>query len=110
MAADFLQFQHGVEAKAVARLPYMGCSRSFGIRSGEVTVILCSDANGLAAGFGASMDTAEIARYPESLEDARLARGFDQPGPASGISPILTAISHLARRQHYPSFDSGGVR
>jgi sugar diacid utilization regulator len=64
--------------------------------SGELTVILSSNTNtsrgflkvlrkhvsgrpggnGLAAGFGVSLDTTEIARLPDSLEEARLALDF----------------------------------
>jgi hypothetical protein len=74
------------------------------IRNGEVAVIVCSDAdpargflkvlrqhgfgrrasNGLAAGVGVSLDTLEIGRLPESLEEARLALEF-----ASGTQPLL---------------------
>jgi hypothetical protein len=73
------------------------------IRDREVTVIVCSDANtargflkvlrhhgfgraanGLAVGVGASLDTIEIARLPESLEEARLALEF-----ASGTQPLM---------------------
>ena len=66
------------------------------IRNGEVTVIVCSDAdtasaflkvlrkrdfgrraaNSLAAGVGVSLDTTEVAHLPESLEEARLALEF----------------------------------
>jgi len=73
------------------------------IRNGEVTVIVASDAdtsrgllkvlrqhgfgrtaNGLAAGAGVSPDTMEIARLPESLEEARLALEF-----ASATHPLM---------------------
>jgi hypothetical protein len=74
------------------------------IREGEVTVIVSSDgdtsrgflkvlrqhgfgrraAAGLAAGVGVSLDTDEIARLPESLEEARLALEF-----ASGNRPLM---------------------
>ena len=66
------------------------------IRNGEVTAIVSSDAetssgllkvlrqqglgrraaNGLAAGVGLSLDAMEVARLPESLEEARLALEF----------------------------------
>jgi hypothetical protein len=66
------------------------------IRNGEVIAIICSDAdasrgflkvmrqhgfgrraaNGLAAGVGVSLDTTEVTRLPESLEEARLALEF----------------------------------
>ncbi len=69
------------------------------IRNDEVIVILCSHAdtargfqkalrrhgfgrrakNGLAAGVGVSLDTTEVARLPESLEEARLALEFATP-------------------------------
>jgi hypothetical protein len=74
------------------------------IREGEVTAIVSSDANtsrgflkvlrqhglgrraaaGLAAGIGVSLDTDEVARLPESLEEARLALEF-----ASGNRPLM---------------------
>jgi PucR-like helix-turn-helix protein/diguanylate cyclase with GGDEF domain len=74
------------------------------IRNGEVTVIVCNDAdpargflkvlrrqgfrrraaNGLAAGVGVSLDTTEVARLPESLEEARLALEF-----ASATQPLM---------------------
>jgi hypothetical protein len=74
------------------------------IRNGEVTVIVSSDADtsrgflkvlrqqgfgrraaaGIAAGAGVSPDTTEIARLPESLEEARLALEF-----ASGNRPLM---------------------
>ena len=74
------------------------------IRNGEVTVIVSSEAdtaggflkvlrqhgfgrraaNGVAAGVGVSLDTVEIARLPESLEEARLALEF-----ASRTQPIM---------------------
>jgi hypothetical protein len=74
------------------------------IRNGEVTVIVCSDANtargflkvlrrhgfgrrtanGLAAGVGVSRDTIEVAGLPESLEEARLAMEF-----ASAAQPLM---------------------
>lgn len=76
----------------------MDCSRSFGIGSGEVTVILCSDANGLAAGFGASLDTAEIARLPESLEEARLALGLTSPAQPLGHFADIDAPQFLIWR------------
>jgi hypothetical protein len=66
------------------------------IRNGEVAVIVCSDsepsrgflkvlrkhgfgrraAKGLAAGFGVSQDTAQIAGLPDAREEARLALDF----------------------------------
>jgi hypothetical protein len=74
------------------------------IRNGEVTVIVCSDADtargflkvvrqhgfgrrtteGLAVGIGVSLDTTEIARLPESLEEARLAQDF-----TSATQPLM---------------------
>jgi hypothetical protein len=74
------------------------------IREGEVTAIVSSDANtsrgflkvlrqhglgrraaaGLAAGIGVSLDTDEVARLPESLEEARLALEF-----TSGNRPLM---------------------
>jgi len=78
----------------VLPLPVFG--KLVDIRNGEVTVILSSNTNtsrgflkvlrkhvsgrragnGLAAGFGVSLDTTEIARLPDSLEEARLALEF----------------------------------
>ncbi|HLM97894.1 MAG TPA: helix-turn-helix domain-containing protein [Bryobacteraceae bacterium] len=69
------------------------------IRNDEVIVILCSHAdtargfvkalrrqgfgrrakNGLTAGVGVSLDATEVARLPESLEEARLALEFATP-------------------------------
>ena len=74
------------------------------IRNGEVTVIVSQRCryfaripeglaptglrpacgSGLAAGAGVSPDTTEIARLPESLEEARLALEF-----ASGTRPLM---------------------
>jgi len=74
------------------------------IRTGEVTAIVSSDAdtargflkvlrrhgfgrrtaNGLAAGVGVSLDATEIARLPDSLEEARLALEF-----ASESHPLM---------------------
>jgi hypothetical protein len=69
------------------------------IRNDDVVVIISSDAdtargflkalrrhgfgrraiNGLAAGVGASLDTMDVARLPEALEEARLALEFANP-------------------------------
>ena len=74
------------------------------IRNGEVTVIVCGErdpargllealrrngfgrraSNGLATGVGISLDTPEIARLPDSLEEARLALEF-----ASVTQPLM---------------------
>jgi hypothetical protein len=88
------------------------------IRNGEVTAILCSDrdtsrnflkvlrkqgfgkraANGLAAGVGASLDTTEIARLPESLDEARLAQGFTSPAQPLGHFADVDLPQFLIRR------------
>jgi hypothetical protein len=80
-------------------LPSAAFGKLVDIRNDEVTVIVSSDAdtaraflkvlrrnavgrraaNGLAAGFGVSRDSTEIARLPESLEEARLALEFAGP-------------------------------
>jgi len=85
-------------------LPSADFGRLVDIRNDEVTVIVSSDsntsrgflkvlgrhgfgrrrANGLAAGVGVSLDTVEVARLPESLEEARLALEF-----ASAAQPLM---------------------
>ena len=88
------------------------------IRHGEVTVIICSEAepsrgfldalrkhgfgrrasSGLAAGFGGSLDTPEIARLPECCEEARLALDFtSESHPVMHFSEIDLA-QYLIRR------------
>jgi hypothetical protein len=85
-------------------LPSAVFGRLVDIRSGEVAVIVCSDADpsrgflsvlrqhgfgrratyGLAAGAGASLDTTDVARLPECLEEARTALEF-----ASATQPLM---------------------
>jgi hypothetical protein len=99
-------------------LPSAAFGKLVDIRSGEVTAILWSDrdtsrgfmkvlrkhgfgrsaANGLAAGVGASLDTAEIARLPESLEEARLALGFTTPAQPLGHFADIDLLQYLIRR------------
>lgn len=98
-------------------LPSAVFGRLVDIRDHEVTVIVSSEAdtaraflkvlrrdgaglrrtNGLAPGVGVSLDTMEVARLPESLEEARLALEF-----ASGAQPLMHFAS-IDRR----SFSSG---
>jgi hypothetical protein len=68
-------------------LPSSVFGKLVGIRNGEVTAIVCSDAD-TGSGFlkilckrgfgrvGVSLDTTEVAHLPESLEEARLALEF----------------------------------
>jgi DNA-binding PucR family transcriptional regulator len=85
-------------------LPSSVFGRLVNMSNGEVAVIVSSDAdtarsflrvlrrsgfprraaNGLAAGIGVSLDAKEVARLPESLEEARLALEF-----ASTAQPLL---------------------
>lgn len=97
-------------------LPSAVFGKLMDIRSGEVTGILCSDrdtsrrflkvlrqqgfgrraANGLALGFGTSLDTAEIARLPESLEEARLALGLTSPAqPLGSVGLTFSVLSNV---------------
>jgi PucR C-terminal helix-turn-helix domain/GGDEF-like domain len=103
------QIDHEVTLRSLFRLvqqvlPSAVFGKLMDIRNGEVTVIVCSDAdpargflkalrrhgfgrraaNGLAAGIGVSLDTIEIARLPESLEEARLALEF-----AGATQPLM---------------------
>jgi hypothetical protein len=98
------QIDREVTMRSLARflqqvLPSAAFGKLVGIRNGEVTGILCSDAdtargflkilrrqgfgrragNGLAAGVGVSLDTMDAAHLPESLEEARLALEFANP-------------------------------
>jgi PucR C-terminal helix-turn-helix domain/GGDEF-like domain len=98
-----------VTLRSVARLvqqllPSADFGKLVDIRNGEVTVIISSAANtalgflkvlrrhgfgrraadGLAAGAGVSRDTNEVARLPESLDEARLAMEF-----ASATQPLM---------------------
>jgi len=108
-SADGKEIDLEVALRALVRLiqqvlPSAVFGKLVDIRNGEITVILCSDrdtsrrflkvlrkqgfgkraANGLAVGVGASLDTEEIARLPESLEEARLAQGFTSPAQPLG--------------------------
>ena len=80
-------------------LPSTTFGKLVDIRNGEVAGIICSDsdtargflktlrrhgfgrgtANGLGAGVGVSLDTMDVARLPDSLEEARLALEFATP-------------------------------
>jgi hypothetical protein len=85
-------------------LPPATFGRLVDVRNGEVTAIVCSDngasralidalrrngftrraTNGLAATVGVSRDTAEIARLPDAIEEARLALDF-----ATAAQPLM---------------------
>ena len=99
-------------------LPSAAFGKLVDIRSSEVTAILCADrdtsrgfmkvlrkngfgrsaSNGLPAGVGASRDTTEIARLPESLEEARLALGFTSPAQPLGHFADIDLLQFIIRR------------
>jgi hypothetical protein len=105
-------------------LPSPAFGRLVDIRNGEAMAIVCSESdtargladalrrNGLerrvpdrlAACVGVSMDTADIARLPDALEEARLALEFASPAQPLVHFSTIDLPEFLIRRAHSAAF------
>jgi sugar diacid utilization regulator len=105
-------------------LPAASFGKLVDIRDGAVTAIVCSERdtargllaalrrngfarrarNGLAAGVGISLDTVEIGRLPQALDEARVALDFASAGRPLMHFPDIELPEFLLRRPDPAAF------